>query len=131
MQIVVISHGNLAKELVNSAGQIFGMQEDLEAINYSFDANPEYLKSKIESVIKKREKGEEILFLIDLFGGTPFNIASEYALSDETIGLLTGVNLPILLGAIGGKNQPLAELLEQLYHGGQESIRKLQLAKHS
>jgi len=56
----------------------------------------EELKKEISAAIKKLDKGQGVLILTDLFGGTPSNISLSF-MKEGKIEVVTGVNLPMLL----------------------------------
>lgn len=97
MYIIVAAHGRLARELINSTEMIFGKQENIQAIEFIPGENTENLKNKYKECLKNVEGSEEVLILVDLFGGSPYNAAFEIALPNENMDILTGVNVPMLL----------------------------------
>lgn len=97
--IYVITHGYFGKELVASAEMIVGKMENVKTFSLEVGMSVETLISKVNEEMKNDE-GKK-LFLVDLYGGTPFH-ASAYMLKNEDIDLLTGVSLPLLLGSYNG-----------------------------
>nr|HID12204.1 PTS sugar transporter subunit IIA [Anaerolineae bacterium] len=88
------------------------------------DESPEGFGEKLATALQDIE-GEETLVLIDLFGGTPYNIAARQVLK-ENIECVTGVNLPMLLELVMSRDDAtLAELAEAIAQAGQEAIKNL------
>lgn len=97
MDIIVAAHGKLATELINSAEMIFGKQENIYAIEFIPGENTENLKNKYNVCLKNSETSKEVLVVVDLFGGSPYNAAFEIAATNENIDILTGASIPMLL----------------------------------
>ena len=93
MKLIVSAHGMLAKEVVNSAGMVFGAIDDLE--------NAETLKARYKELIDGYKEDEEILFLVDLFGGSPYNAAFETVIGQDRMDVITGLSLPMLIDVVG------------------------------
>ncbi len=101
--IILASHGEFAQGIRQSGEMIFGEQEKLETAVLLPSMGPDDLRKDLEEKIKKLDC-EQILFLVDLWGGTPFNQVS--ALMDgneEKWAVLTGLNLPMLIEALGSR----------------------------
>lgn len=98
--IILASHGAFAEGIKESAQMIFGDQEKFEAVVLKPSMGPDQLRSDLEKAIEKIDS-EQILFLCDLWGGTPFNQAS--ALLDgheEERAIVAGLNLPMVIEAL-------------------------------
>lgn len=67
MKLIVSAHGMLAKEVVNSAGMVFGAIDDLDIVTFVPGENAETLKARYKELIDGYKEDEEILFLVDLF----------------------------------------------------------------
>lgn len=96
MQIIIAAHGFLAKELLTSVEMICGKQINVHAVEFLSGENTDILQQKYSEYIKNISN-KEILFLVDLFGGTPYNAASAIAIKNSRVEVLTGVSLPMLL----------------------------------
>ena len=94
--VLVITHGNLGCELIQSAELIKGRLDGVLAISVDPTKGVEKLKKEITDGIKKVDRGKGVLILTDLFGGTPSNISLSF-LKEEKLEVVTGVNLPMLL----------------------------------
>ena len=96
--IIIASHGEFANGIFQSGEMIFGKQEKVVACTLMPSDGPENIQKKMEEAISSFDDQEEILFLVDLWGGTPFNQAS--ALIDgheEHWAIVTGLSLPMLI----------------------------------
>ncbi len=94
--VLVITHGNLGCELIQSAELIKGRLDGVLAISVDPIKGVEKLKKEITDGIKKVDRGKGVLILTDLFGGTPSNISLSF-LKEGKLEVVTGVNLPMLL----------------------------------
>ena len=93
MKVIAVSHGSFSKGLVESVQMLVGEQEDLVAYGlYPEQTVPEQL----EEELKKTPEGEEVLFLTDLFHGSPFN-AVVSLMRDYKFHHITGINLPLVI----------------------------------
>ena len=69
MNIILAAHGKLAGEVANSANMVFGQIDKLDTVAFVPGENAENLKSKYQELIAQYDAAEEILFVVDLFGG--------------------------------------------------------------
>jgi Phosphotransferase system, mannose/fructose-specific component IIA len=99
--IILISHGDMADGMLNSAGMFFG-ETGLDQVTtvslYPADS-PEDFDDKLAVAIKEVDSGEGVVILADLLGGTPCN-RSAYVCA-ENVQVITGMNLPILMELLG------------------------------
>ncbi|KAA9234635.1 PTS sugar transporter subunit IIB [Lactobacillus jensenii] len=99
--IVLASHGAFAEGISQSAEMIFGKQTNFGSAILKPDEGPDDVRKKMEDVIASFDNQDEVLFLIDLWGGTPFNQANK--LLEEHGGnwaIVTGLNLPMVIEAL-------------------------------
>ena len=74
--IILASHGEFANGIFQSGAMIFGEQANVKPCTLMPSEGPEDIRKKMEDAIASFENQEEVLFLVDLWGGTPFNQAS-------------------------------------------------------
>lgn len=102
--IIIASHGDFANGILQSAQMIFGEQENVKACTLMPSEGPEIIKSKIEEAIKSFENQDDILFLVDLWSGTPFNQVNVLMEGHEDKwAVVTGLNLPMLIEAYAAR----------------------------
>ena len=94
--LIIITHGNLALELKSAMEHIIGSQADIEIFCINPDDDIDIQKNNIQNTIKEINKGNGIIMLTDMFGGTPSNLALGF-LEPGKIEVLSGVNLPMLI----------------------------------
>jgi mannose PTS system EIIA component len=101
--VVVVTHGQLATELMNSAEMIVGDLPNFAAVSIGWHDDVEHAKEEIGRAIARvqtsaggtDEQPADVLVLTDLFGGTPANLGVTFV--NEHVEVITGVNLPMLL----------------------------------
>src|SRR5687768_3044631 len=94
--VVVVTHGQLATELLNAAETIAGDLPRFAAVSIGWHEDTEDARGEIEQAIARVEQGAGVLILTDMFGGTPSNLAMSF-LAQGKIEVITGVNLPMLI----------------------------------
>lgn len=96
-KIIIGTHGMLSTEILKSAEMIMGEQEEISIVTFVPGEGLEDLLKKYNNSIKELGNPDELLFMLDLFGGSPFNAASTLAIQNEGFEIITGINLPMLL----------------------------------
>lgn len=100
--IVLASHGGFADGIFQSAEMIFGKQENLAHVILKPDEGPDDIRAKMEKAVASFDDQDQVLFLIDLWGGTPFNQANNLVKEHEdTWAIVSGMNLPMVIEALG------------------------------
>lgn len=120
--IIVMSHGNLAAELLNSAKMIAGELKSFQAVGMTAADGLEGTQRKLTQALKNVPQGANVLILADLFGGTPCNVAMlTAAQSHDRIKVISGVNLGMVLEC--AMNSDRNGLVDHLLTVGQQGIR--------
>jgi len=121
--ILIVSHRQLGDALIDCVEFILNEKPAaLAAISIDLRENAADLRTKIEKGIKQVDNGKGVLILTDMFGGTPSNLSYAF-LEEGQIEVLSGVNLPVVIKAVGLRNtKGLAELAESLESFGKKSI---------
>lgn len=102
--IIIASHGEFAKGILQSGAMIFGEQENVKAVTLMPSEGPEDIKAKMKEAIASFENQDEVLFLVDLWGGTPFNQANSlFEEHKDTWAIVAGMNLPMLMEAYASR----------------------------
>jgi PTS system mannose-specific IIA component len=94
--VVVITHGQLATELVNAAEMIVGELPTFAAVSIGWHDDVDVAREAIGTAIERVGGEGGVLLLTDMFGGTPTNLGLTY-LDPGRVEVVTGVNLPMLL----------------------------------
>ncbi|MCS6815788.1 MAG: PTS sugar transporter subunit IIA [Blastocatellia bacterium] len=119
---VVITHGQLATELVNAAEMIIGEISHITAVSIGWHDDVEVARETIRQAIARVNSGRGVLLLTDMFGGTPTNLAATF-LGSEPVEIVTGVNLPMILKlADQDPNDDLLTVARKVKEQGQKNI---------
>jgi PTS system mannose-specific IIA component len=116
--VVVVTHGQLATELVNAAETIVGDLPQFAAVSIGWHEDTQDARLEIAQAIARVQREKGVLILTDMFGGTPSNLAMTF-LGEDKVEVITGVNLPMLIKLAGLKEQAdlLAVAREMREHG--------------
>jgi mannose PTS system EIIA component len=106
--VVVVSHGDLAKELVKAAEHVVGPQNQMTPISIGPDDDMTIRRDEILCACQAADSGEGVIVLTDMFGGTPSNLAISI-MERGNYEVIAGANLPMLIKlAEVRKNQTIA-----------------------
>jgi mannose PTS system EIIA component len=94
--VVVVTHGQLAAELVNAAEAIVGDLANIASVSIGWHDDVEQARQEIGAAIERVATEIGTLVLTDMFGGTPSNLSVTFLHPGRTE-VVTGVNLPMLL----------------------------------
>jgi PTS system mannose-specific IIA component len=94
--VVVVTHGQLATELVNAAETIVGDLPRFAAVSIGWHEDTQDARLEIEQAVEQVRQDGGVLILTDMFGGTPSNLAMTF-LTEGAVEVITGVNLPMLI----------------------------------
>lgn len=116
--IIVGTHGDFANGILQSCEMIYGKREKLKAVTLVPGEGPDDVVAKYEKAIKELGNPDRILFMNDLLGGSPYNAACRIVVNNEKYGIVTGVNLPMLIAMSAAQDADdgsatIAELMEQ------------------
>ena len=121
--VVVVTHGQLAVELVHGAETIVGDLPHVTAVSIGWHEDTQEARDEIARAIERVQREHGVLIVTDMFGGTPANLAMTF-LEVGKIEVVTGVNLPMLikLAEVRGKLQ-LADAALAAQDAGRRYIR--------
>lgn len=102
--IILASHGEFAEGILQSGAMIFGEQENVKAVTLMPSEGPDDVKAKMQEAIASFDNQDEVLFLVDLWGGTSFNQANSL-LEDhkDKWAIVAGMNLPMVIEAYASR----------------------------
>ncbi len=124
--LIIVTHGNLAEELIEAASRAIGHIKQLEGISFGFEETPENLAFRIESAIRMLDKGDGVLLFSDLLGGTSCTVCGSF-INRYKVEVITGVNLPMIIKGISylPAINDLKELTRLVEEGGRNGIVNL------
>ena len=107
--MVLVTHGALADEFRAALEHVVGAQDHMASICIGPDDNMEKRRSDIIDAIGAVDKGQGVVLLTDMFGGTPSNLAISL-LEKNRVEVIAGINLPMLIKLASIRDSlPLAE----------------------
>ena len=120
--LVVVSHGQFARELIAAAEHVVGPQPGIKAICIGPDDDMEERRDDIKRAVEEAGGGKGAIILTDMFGGTPSNLAIA-VMEKANAEIVAGVNLPMLikLAAIRGEGD-LEEAVKAAHEAGRKYI---------
>lgn len=120
--VVVVTHGQLAIELVNAAEMIVGDLPQFAAVSIGWHDDMNEAREDIVQAIERVRGEEGVLLLIDMFGGTPSNLGMTF-LEKDHIEVITGVNLPMMIKLANlRKSSDLLAVARQVRDDGRNAI---------
>ena len=120
--VVVVTHGQLAAELVNAAETIVGDLPHMRAVSIGWHEDVQDARQEIAAAVESVASPEGVLIVTDMFGGTPANLGITF-LELGKVEVVTGVNLPMLIklaGVAGTSN--LLDAARQIREHGRNAI---------
>lgn len=119
---VIVSHGQLASELLAAAEMIIGPISHIAAVSIGWHDDVDAARDEVQRAITRVSQGGGVLLLTDMFGGTPTNIASMF-LEEGVIEVVTGVNLPMVIKlATSTTEDSLSEIARKICDQGRQGI---------
>ena len=120
---VIVTHGQLARELLDATERIVGRTESIAAVSIDWDDDVAVARQQIQETIQTVDTGGGVLIFTDMFGGTPTNVSLAFLEKDE-VEIITGVNLPMLikLTSLQNASESLLGIAQQVREWGQKSV---------
>ena len=125
--IVIGTHGWAAEQLLKTAEMLLGEQENVGWIDFVPGENAETLIEKYNAQLEKLDTHQGVLFLVDTWGGSPFNAASRIVVDKEHYEVVAGVNIPMLVETLMARddNPTFDELVAVAVETGREGVKAL------
>lgn len=119
--VIVVTHGQFGKYLLEAAQTILGPQEQCAHIAVEGSVEVPALLTELKNALKRVDTGYGAMILTDMFGGTPSNISLSL-LQPGKVDVLTGANLPMLLRILGMRDKNLSELAQDAKNAAIQGI---------
>lgn len=120
--IIVVGHGNYGSALLQAAETIMGEQDDCVSISVDIAHEVDEAVRRLTDAAKRLDRGQGVIVLTDMFGGTPTNLALSLP-GKHKAEVVTGMNLPMLLKVIEMRSSAsLLDLARQIGDAGKEGI---------
>ncbi|AGB82883.1 PTS system D-mannose-specific IIA component, Man family [Serratia sp. FGI94] len=125
--IIIGTHGSAAEQLLKTAEMLLGEQDNVAFIDFVPGENAETLIEKYQEKIRGLDTSGGLLFLVDTWGGSPFNAASRVAVDQPNYEVVTGVNIPMLVETFMARDDDpgFDELVAIAVETGREGVKAL------
>ncbi|MGP7816407.1 PTS sugar transporter subunit IIA [Niallia sp. 01092] len=123
---IIATHGEFSREIIKSAEMIFGKQENIAYVTFSPGEGPEDLQKKYHQALQELDSSKGTLFMVDLFGGSPYNAAALIAADKEDMDVIAGVNLPMLIEGLDKRQRNnLHDLIQAVSQTAADGVKSL------
>lgn len=125
--IVIGTHGWAAEQLLKTAEMLLGEQENVGWIDFVPGENAETLIEKYQARLAELDTAQGVLFLVDTWGGSPFNAASRIVVDKPDYDVVAGVNIPMLVETLMARddNPSFDQLIAVAVETGREGVKAL------
>ncbi|MGC6247719.1 PTS mannose transporter subunit IIAB [Bisgaard Taxon 45] len=126
--IIIATHGVAAEQLLKTTEMLIGEQDNVATIDFVPGENAETIMAKYQEKLSTTlSHCDEVLFLVDTWGGSPFNAANRVADGKSNMDIVTGVNVPMLVETFMARddNPTLPELVAIALETGRTGVRAL------
>ncbi len=126
--IMIATHGVAAEQLLKTTEMLIGEQDNVATIDFVPGENAETIMTKYQEKLSTTlSHCDEVLFLVDTWGGSPFNAANRVADGKPNMDIVTGVNVPMLVEAFMARDDgpTLPELVAIALETGRTGVRAL------
>jgi PTS system mannose-specific IIA component len=121
--LVLVTHGELAREFLAAMEHVVGPQADIQAVCIGADDDMEARRAEIAEAAEKVDSGAGVVLLTDMFGGTPSNLAISLMGRGRPVEVIAGVNLPMLIRLASiRKTATVADAVEAAQEAGRKYI---------
>ena len=119
--IILLSHGPLASGLLGTMEMVLGTVDNVTALELEEGDHPEKYRMRIAEIAEAMP--EKSVFLMDIFGGSPFNQVIQYFLANgKEIRAVSGMNLGMLIAAVNARQNDDSDMIEEIAKMGKEAI---------
>ncbi len=120
--VLIISHSSVGSALLRTAHDTLGLCPlHVEVLSVPLHSKVEDVDAMAEVMCMRLDTGDGVLVLTDLYGSTPSNIANRLQEMGE-VGVVAGINLPMLLRVMNYIELPLSALVDKAVSGGHDGI---------
>ena len=110
LPIILASHGPFAQGALECAQMLMGQQQDIKVISVLVDSNIDNLRQQMAENYQSLNKGDGVIILVDIMGGTPCNLAGELLIQHGDVLLFSGFNIPVLLEVLNNREGSLNDV---------------------
>lgn len=120
--VLIVTHLDLGKKFLEVSESILGKQELCKALSIDTSKSMEEILGDIRICVQELDRGDGVIILTDMFGGTPSNLSFSL-LNSFNLEVITGINLPMLLKILSCRNLSLENLALEAKNAGKMGIK--------
>lgn len=121
--VIIGTHGKFSEEIFKSTEMVFGRLENVAYVTFEPGESVDGLVEKYKAALATLDSTEGVIFLVDLFGGSPYNAASRIVSGSENMDIVTGLNLPMLVDLLSSRPiEPFENLAALAIQAGHDSM---------
>ena len=122
--IVVVAHGQLAREMARAVEHVLGKQEHFITIGVADNPSLQDMKNEIVKAVAAVRVPHGVIICTELYGNSPFNAARSVCHKTKTE-LIGGVNVPLLIQLMRLRQScDLHETVQRAVNGGQKYMQR-------
>ncbi len=120
--VIIVTHYQLGEEFLHALRLIVPDAPDFHSVSIDPKQSVDEMRSSIAKALKMADRGNGVLVLTDMFGGTPSNMSLSFV-EEEGVEVVTGLNLPMLIKlATLSEEKSLEELATFIKNYGRRNI---------
>lgn len=119
--IVIVAHGGLAKEYLAAVEHVVGKQSGIRAITIEENHDRQDKQREICEAADGVDKGDGVVVVTDMFGGSPSNLSLR-ACNPDNRRILYGANLPMLIKLAKSRRLDVSGAVEKAMEAGRKYI---------
>ncbi len=122
--VIVVTHGLLASAYLDTLKLVLGESEGVEGFGLTAEESDVTLETNLDGAITRMDPhGKGVLLLVDMLGGTPFNVAMRLGMR-RNLRVVTGVSLPMLFKALTVRETEtdLDRAASEIQHGARDAV---------
>lgn len=130
--VIVGTHGKFSEEILRSTEMVFGQLDNVAGVTFEPGESVSGLVEKYKAALASLDWTDGVIFLVDLFGGSPYNAASRIAVNHEKMDIVTGVNLPMIVDLLANRGiEQVENLVNLAIHAGHDSMMSFRAIRNS
>ncbi|MGZ0043103.1 MULTISPECIES: PTS sugar transporter subunit IIA [Paenibacillus] len=127
--VIVGTHGKFSEEILRSTEMVFGQLDNVVGVTFETGESVSGLVEKYKAALETIDWTDGLIFLVDLFGGSPYNAASRLASIHENMDIVTGVNLPMIIDLLTNRALEEENLSDLAIRAGQDSMMSFRVIR--
>jgi PTS system mannose-specific IIA component len=127
--IVIVAHGQLAREYLAAIEHVVGSQIGVRAIAIQADHDRAAKEIEICKAADEVDDGTGVVVVTDLYGGSPSNL-SLLACRPENRRIIYGANLPMLIKLAKSRDKDVPDAVRAALEAGKKYIDSQNVSAH-